>query len=84
MSEISLILKNKIAVLGISFTIIYLFYWLVPITKIGFTSFTSTSMQTFDFEAIQPWSAKIPHVADFKCAYISPIYSIGLACEANL
>ena len=32
-----------------------------------------------------PWSAKVPHVADFKSAYISfTIGARGLACEINL
>ena len=32
-----------------------------------------------------PWSAKVPHVADFKSAYISLIIAPrGLACETNL
>ena len=50
---------------------------------------SSTSTQTFDFEALHsrghPPSAKVPHVTDFKSAYISLIIARrGLACAANL
>ena len=49
----------------------------------------STSMQTFNPEAdfIQghPWSAKVPHIIDFKSAYISlTIGPRGLVCKTNL
>ena len=49
-------------------------------------------MQTFDLAALHsrssqghPWSGKVPHVVDFKNAYISLIIVLGgLACEANV
>ena len=50
---------------------------------------SSTTLQTFDLEALNsrchPRSVKVPHVVDFKSAYISLIIGpSALQCETNL
>ena len=48
---------------------------------------SSTTLQTFDLETLQghPQGAKVPHIEDFKSAYISLIIGPrGLQCETNL
>ena len=96
-TEIILILKNKIAAAGISLKIIYLFYWLVLIG--GRLNLFISGMYNRYTRPLQPCrhltlklliqghpqSAKVPHVADFKSAYISLIIGPkGLQCETNL
>ena len=96
-TEISLILKNKMAATGISLKIIYFFYWLVLIGErlnifIGdvYNRYTCPLQPCRHLTLkllIQghPRSAQVPHVADFKSAYISLIIGPrGLQGETNL
>ena len=96
-TEISLILKSIMAAVGISLKIIYLFLLLVLIGR-RLNLFIG-DMYNRCTCPVQPcrhltlelliqghlWSAKVPHVTDFRSAYISLIIGPrGLQCETNL
>ena len=96
-SEISLILKNKMAAAGISLKLSTFFYWLFLIGRmLNLRIGDMYNRYKYPLQPCRhltlklliqghPRSAKVPHVADFKSAYISLIIGTrGLQCETNL